>query len=408
MTSFRSASSNSGASGTAPSVSAPAGTTTGDRVYLLVHANGVVNITDNNGSTPFTAAFADYQESSSGLTARLFYRTIQAGDPSTYNFTVSGAGGRWGVIATSWSSPHASVIFEVASSNAQQGAGTTIGTNSITTLFANAIHCIVAGADGAANAFAGAPGGYTLRSNLTTDQTLVFSSQVFASPGATGGATYTYTNSDGAFSLSFALQDHLSGTGSTYNESVTEAASSSDARAATLTALNTLTDAASSSESLAHTAILGNGLTEAGTALDTGINTAIIVAGTNENGAASDALADSVGNSTYNEALTEPATAADIYSVDAPTLQILGGLRIVLNPLQRRQREARAVLDAAEAIEQQQPAIAPKVASAKRKVQSLVRDDGVRAERLESAIKVLEQAIEHALIALLTRVRARR
>src|SRR5215471_18650883 len=97
-TTLRSSSANTAGTGTALSVSAPTGTATGDLVQIFVHLNGVTTITDNNGSTAFTEDVNDYQNTPSGMTTSIFTRRVQAGDPSTYNFT-AGASDRWTVVA---------------------------------------------------------------------------------------------------------------------------------------------------------------------------------------------------------------------------------------------------------------------------------------------------------------------
>jgi hypothetical protein len=74
-TTFRSASTNSGSTGTAVSVTEPAGVAAGDLVIVVIHCNGVTTIVDNNGGA-FTEDVNDYQETTAGLTASLFSRRI--------------------------------------------------------------------------------------------------------------------------------------------------------------------------------------------------------------------------------------------------------------------------------------------------------------------------------------------
>lgn len=213
MTSVRATSNNTAATGTAVSVAAPTGTTDGDVVLVCVHCNNATTIVDNNGSTSFTEDVNDYQEVTAGLTASLFSRRIQSGDPSTYNFTI-GSSTRWTAIAVCLQSPHSSDIYDVTSSNTQQAAGidAVIDAADITTLTANAIHCIFAGADGASNAFDDPPAGYTSPQN-TGNQSLIFSYLVIASPGATGAVALGFTTVNAAFAFSFAIKDHTAGGG---------------------------------------------------------------------------------------------------------------------------------------------------------------------------------------------------
>ncbi len=227
MTAIRSSSQASNGSGTAVAITAPSGTAAGDLVLVVVHSNNVTTIADNNGGTPFTESVNDYQETDAGLTASLFVRRIQSGDPGTYNFTL-GTSSRWGAIAVALSSPHASTIFDVVSSNTQQGGGVdaTMTAASITTLTANAIHFAVFGADGSGNAFVTAPDGYTTHQNLTSNQTLLVTSKVIASPGATGAQSADFTTTNGAFAFSFAIIDHTAGGAATITGSGTPAAQS--------------------------------------------------------------------------------------------------------------------------------------------------------------------------------------
>ena len=215
MTALRSSSTNNSDTGTAVSVTAPSGTTTGDLVVVEVTANGVVTIVDNNGGTPFTAPFAEYQETSAGISRRVFRRRIVGGDPSTYNFTI-GASGRWSVIARAFSSPHATDDFDVtpASGNsAQQSSGTTLSAVDITTNFANSIHCVSIGTDSPGNAVTATPAGYNVDQNNTQFATecSCCCTKTIASPGATGAQSFTYTNSDGAITFSYAIKDHTAG-----------------------------------------------------------------------------------------------------------------------------------------------------------------------------------------------------
>lgn len=78
-TTFRSASTNSGASGTAVSVTEPSGVTAGDLVIVVIHCNNVTTIVDNNGGA-FTEDVNDYQETTAGLTASLFSQRIASAD----------------------------------------------------------------------------------------------------------------------------------------------------------------------------------------------------------------------------------------------------------------------------------------------------------------------------------------
>lgn len=98
-------------SGTAITVSAPAGTAVGDIVLVHVHVNNPNTIVDNNGSTPFTEDVNDIRSGGGSHTISLFSRRIQSGDPATYAFT-QGASSSWKAYAMAISDPHASVIYD--------------------------------------------------------------------------------------------------------------------------------------------------------------------------------------------------------------------------------------------------------------------------------------------------------
>ncbi len=134
-----SSSQNSAASGTAVSVTAPAGIAVGMLALVLVTCNGARTIVDNNGSTPFTEDLNDYQDTVGGATVSVFTRLIKAGDPGTYNFTTGGTD-RWAVIAAALPSPAVGTSFwDVApvTGNSANGAGaavTTADSKTITTI----------------------------------------------------------------------------------------------------------------------------------------------------------------------------------------------------------------------------------------------------------------------------------
>lgn len=207
-TTVRASSNNGAASGTALSVSAPTGTTTGDVALVFITHNSEAALSDNNGATPFTESL-EYTPSFGGFGRLAIYsRRIQAGDPATYNFT-SAATGRWSAIAVTLQNPHASTIFDVSPVGGDSaGASDTTGTsNSITTLTSGALHFIFFGVDGAANAITGTPAGYTAEQNVTTNQCGAVAYKVIASPSATGAQTWTWTNNSGWVGINMAVMD---------------------------------------------------------------------------------------------------------------------------------------------------------------------------------------------------------
>lgn len=209
---LRASASNSASTGTAVSVSAPTGTTTGDTVVVTLHGNGQTTFVDNNGATPFTASsVSDYKPNTSGgHTVSIYYRTIQAGDPATYNFTM-GATGRWSIIADTYKSPNTTSFFDVAPStsnaaNVDDSAATTINAPTITTLTGKAIH-VVHGYfdDGSAGNPSGPSGYYAAGADNDEPQVAVLKHITTAS--ATGAQTVTGTSVAPRIALSYAIRD---------------------------------------------------------------------------------------------------------------------------------------------------------------------------------------------------------
>ncbi len=222
--SYRSSSKNDSNTGTALSVAAPSGATTGDKVVVIVHANGQTTIVDNNGSTPFTENVNDYQpNTSNGHTVSVFSRTIQSGDPSTYNFT-SGASGRWAVVAVCLQKGAGETIeFDVSPNTANfanaDNSSTGDHTNpSITTGVANTIHITFCGWDTSATGTITTPSGYTLAQNTNSGgEPLHVSYKAIVSAGATGTTFITNTEFGARIGGSFSLKVTTSATDYTKN-----------------------------------------------------------------------------------------------------------------------------------------------------------------------------------------------
>jgi hypothetical protein len=211
MTSVRSSNTNSDVTGTAISVTAPTGTKIGDVVVVSVHVNGNTTIVDNNGSTPFTEDINDYQpNSSSGHTVSIFSRRIEAGDPSTYSFT-SGATGRWSIVATTFSNPHPTDIYDIAPSTSNAAAvndssSANITAPSITTTTDNAIHVVCAYWDTGNYDSITEPSGYANLGEIN-NQPQGMSYKLITTAGATGDQLYTSTESNPRAALSFSIKD---------------------------------------------------------------------------------------------------------------------------------------------------------------------------------------------------------
>lgn len=210
-TTVRASSSNSAATGTAISVSAPTGTTAGDVVVISVHGNGQTTIVDNNGSTPFTEDLNDFKpNTSSGHTVSIFSRRIQSGDPSTYNFTL-GATNRWSIVAVTFQNPHATDIYDVAPSsgnanNRDDSTTNTINAPSINTNTDNAI-LIACGYsdDGSGGAMSGAGDMTGLEVPVNEPQAVGY--KVITTAGATGTKQFTATTNSPMIALSFSIKD---------------------------------------------------------------------------------------------------------------------------------------------------------------------------------------------------------
>ena len=209
----RSSSKNDSTTGTALSVSAPAGATAGDLVVIIAQANGQTTIADNNGSTPFTAApnFTNYKpNTTNGHTVTVFSRTIVGGDPATYNFT-SGASGRWGIIAICYSGT--SLSFDVApntanAANDDSASTGTINAPTITTGVANTIHTVFCGWDTAATGTITTPTGYTLLQNANSGGEPVHASyKAIATASATGAVSIANTEFGAMIASSFSVKD---------------------------------------------------------------------------------------------------------------------------------------------------------------------------------------------------------
>lgn len=215
---IRTATQNSSSTGTAVSVSAPSGTTAGDLVKVIVHANGQTTIVDNNGSTPFTEQIDDYKpNTSNGHTMSIFSRVIQGGDPSTYNFTI-GASGRWGVVAIC-ATDSVTPVDDYApntgtgASNRDSSVDGTAVTESINTGVANAVNIVCAGWDTSSIGTITTPSGYTLLANANGGgEPLHASYKVITSAGATGTQNIVNTEFGAYITFSFSIKAGASST----------------------------------------------------------------------------------------------------------------------------------------------------------------------------------------------------
>lgn len=206
--SVRSSSKNDSSTGTALSVSAPAGAATGDKIIILAQVNGQTTIVDNNGSTPFTEDLNDYQPNpDNGHTVSIFSRTLQAGDPATYQFT-SGASGRWGIIAICIKG---TIQYDVAPSedNADNADGSDSGTINCPSVSVSGetLHIVLCGWDTAATGTITTPAYYTLLQNANSGGEPTHASyKVFHSSASTGLVSCVNSEYGARIVLSFSIE----------------------------------------------------------------------------------------------------------------------------------------------------------------------------------------------------------
>lgn len=224
-TTVRSARGNSATTGTAVSITAPAGSASGDLMICVVHANGNTTIVDNNGASAFTEDLNDFQDTTPGQTVSLFSRRLVGGDTTSYAFTI-GASGRWGVICVAFQSPNASTIYDATHvETATPGSAPITSGNSpsVTTATSNAIHCAIIAPDGSDSAAFNTPAGYTSQATTTgPSQGMAFDTKVIAAAGATGtvGFTWTGNTADGYIGLGFAIKDDAGAAAATVCQSL--------------------------------------------------------------------------------------------------------------------------------------------------------------------------------------------
>jgi len=211
-TAVRASSSNSASTGTAISVTAPTGTTTGDLVVISVHGNGQTTIVDNNGATPFTADISNYApNTTNGHTVSIYSRRIIGGDPATYNFTL-GTTNRWSIDAVTFSDPDTVTIYDVTPStgnaaNRDDSSASTINAPTITTTTSDAIHVVCGYSDDGSGGAMTPPSGYTGQGAPVNEPQTV-STKTIASASATGAQTVTATTSSPMIALSFAVKNN--------------------------------------------------------------------------------------------------------------------------------------------------------------------------------------------------------
>lgn len=210
---LRSSSQNSSSTGTAISVSEPAGAQVGDMIKVIVHGNGQTTIVDNNGATPYTEPVNDYQpNTTNGQTFSVFSRVKQAGDPATLNFTL-GASGRWAIIAMAiYDADGGTIEDDVAPStanatNTDDATSGTMTVPAINTGVNNAMHITTGGWDTSNIGTITTPAGYTLIQNANGGgEPLHASYKIIATAGSTGTTQIQNTEFGARIGLSFSVK----------------------------------------------------------------------------------------------------------------------------------------------------------------------------------------------------------
>ena len=193
------------------SVAAPTGATAGDLVVVIAEHNGNTTIVDNNGTTPFTEDINDWQPTpTAGNTISVFSRTIQTGDPSTYNFT-AGTSTRWSCIAICLQATSPAYDVSPSTSNGGSTDDSASGTQvipSITTGVANTLHIVFCGWDTSATGTITEPSGYTLLQSANAGgQPLSAAYKAIATASATGTTSYANTEFAARAGLSFSVKE---------------------------------------------------------------------------------------------------------------------------------------------------------------------------------------------------------
>lgn len=210
--------SSSSASGTAISVSEPAGTAVGDLISITITVNapagaapGIIT-SDNNGSTPFTKDLADAYCDNTGMNLSVWSRIKQTGDPATFNFTIPSAQ-RWGITATQITGVDTTTIYDVAPDIATLTVITGSGiltTTSISTAITTTTNDAMVGwsmtADTANDFYSGAPGSTVLTAHNDTNQACAFYTQQVPTATTIASQTFTHALNDGSIVAVFAFK----------------------------------------------------------------------------------------------------------------------------------------------------------------------------------------------------------
>lgn len=199
--SFVSSATNGATTGTAVSVSKPAGVQVGDVVIVVVHSNGPRDISDNNGSAPFTSILSNREYNGPSAQVDLFYRVIDGTEGSTLDFTLASSD-RWSIIASAYRGVDTTTIWDVqpTSTTENTGTGSTNTTDSITTLTDGAMIVAFAVNDSSSLTFTATPGdSFNSRENNSGEQLLALADKVKTTTGSQSAVSWTQSGSNGTW-----------------------------------------------------------------------------------------------------------------------------------------------------------------------------------------------------------------
>lgn len=201
-------------SSTTPTVNTPTNISGDLLVVVISHNDGTVTVSDNNGSTPCTESL-DYDifaGGAGGAGIAIYYRVLGGSEPSTFTFTLSTTQ-KWAMTAFTMRGQHTDVydVSPTGSSNAAT-PGTTINSNSITTLTNNAwsIACgVIDSSTGTWNT--GSPGGSWVEiATVNLQEPVKVAYLIQTTAGATGNIAFTPVASTNISALKqFAIKEAL-------------------------------------------------------------------------------------------------------------------------------------------------------------------------------------------------------
>jgi hypothetical protein len=188
----------------------------GDVLVVAINKNDSSNIvfTENNGSTPFDAGYAEGYGVDTGGAYCVRHRVAGGSEPSSYAWTIS-ASERWAVLLLQFRGVDTTTPWDIAPAVAtrQEGSSGTPTAPAMTTTVADTMGLILICVD-KSNADVGSPPSNSYADEVVTGTSQLFGShrRLWASPGDTGTTTQTYNASgDGYAIFQVALKPATSG-----------------------------------------------------------------------------------------------------------------------------------------------------------------------------------------------------